>query len=1684
MVAAKHISSVLTALLLAVLLLIVPATQARGQTITNIAGASWTEQGRDFSIRSNPVAIELASIGGGTIDTWVPKGNGGQQLAFNPSRCGGATVNVPGGLDGSTAVASLEQSTTLKIGTTLFFRLVAPAANTNPNAIDSVTATLTTASGDREQLQVFETAPNSGVFIGAIPTAAIPPSPVQGDCRLSVSPGDTISIECVKTGNTNVLATAQVEVLADPFGLVFDSEDGTPVDGARVSLVDAATGAPARVFADDGVTPWPSSVISGQPITDGAGNVWPMLPGEYRFPLAPLGQYRLTIVPPAPYSAPSAATLPQLAGLRRPDGGPLELSDASWGRAFVLNSPTPVRVDIPVDAPPVSVALTKSVSRPLALPGDVVFYTVTARNPDSRTKRAVTLVDTPSDLLRLRADTVRLDGAATPGAVRVSADGRTLTVALGDVAPGAVRTVTYAMTVRADAPAGQALNRATATDALGRSSVASAVLRITQDNLAARMTLIGRITDGGCDVNAEPVGIPGVRLVLEDGSFAVTDADGRYHFDALTPGTHVVQALSNTLPKGGEFTDCARSTRSAGSASSRFVIGQGGSLVVADFSATLPYKLVSKRSAETEKRDEKTAVAEERAAAGGDTDWMALGDGPTEFLFPALDHNPRAPAVRVAVRHRANQTVELLIDGKPVDKVAFDGLKKSPRGFAVSLWRSIPLGGDVTRLTARVLNADGSVASELTRPVHYAAKPARVELLPAQSRLIADGSSRPVLALRILDRNGRPVHDGISGEFALSAPYESAEALDMMQSRALSGQGRAAPRWVVKGDQGIALVELAPTMVSGKLHLDFTFTDDTQRRRQQLDAWVVPGEQPWTLVGLAEGSVGARTVADNMQRSGRFDSDLGQNARVAFYTKGRVLGRFLLTAAYDSAKQRDDQRLAGTIDPKAYYTVFADGSDRRFDAASREKLYVRIESAAFYALYGDFETGFDQTQLARYQRAATGFKAEANMGGFHAQGFAAKIASTHRRDEIQGGGISGPYRLSSRAIIANSEQVSIEVRDRFRSEVLVSRRTLSRFIDYDLDLLAGTITFKEPVMSRDEALNPQIIVIDYELDETVRGGEINAGLRADYTTANGKLRIGASAITDTGASAGNTVRTNLGAVDARLRLGENTELRAEAGMSFANGGNASAWLVEAEHHDGKLDVIAYARSAAADFGVGQMSGAERGRRKIGVDARYQVSEALALTTSSWHDDSLTDAASRTAVQLGTLYRSQRTDARLGVAMMRDRLADGTTANSTVLEGGVTQRLLNNKLEVTGSTSIALDNAESIDLPERHRLTARLALTSAVKLVGSYEIAKGADLDARTARVGFELMPWQGARVLSSVGQQAISEYGKRSFAAFGLAQSLEVTKNLTIDATLDSSKTIGGIDAAKLVNPAHPASSGGALGETGTVAEDFTAITLGGSWRKDRWTSTLRGEWRDGQLADRKGVTFGTIRQLGEGSMVGSGVMWTRASTATGMSSEILDGAVAAAYRPADSALAFLAKAEFRSDAVTGAVAGEAGPAGRSALTVDGDANSRRVIGALSANWSPKGAVDGQRVARHELGLFAAVRHNFDRYQGFDLAGTTLIGGIDARLGLGEHVEIGGSATVRRNLSDRTTSFAFGPQIGISPTKDVLLTVGYNISGFRDRDFSAARSTDKGLFATLRMKLDTDTLGLLGLGRR
>ncbi len=1674
------------------------------RTITNIAEASWDADGSRRRISSNPIRFDVSSAPPPppVIRVFRRSPGGGAELVYREPSCSANPGNVQISrtaasgtaptANGATAVttAVVQPTDQLRGGEPLFFEVTAPSANRDPNAIDSLTVVLSTQDGDRETMTVFETAPNSGVFAGVINTLRIPPALVQEDCQLSVGAQSRITVAAMDPGTGGVLVEANVTVLVDPFGVVFDSETGAPVDGARVTLVDAVTGAQATVFAEDGVTPWPSSIISGQLITDGAGRTVQMGPGEFWFPLTSLGRFRLVVEPPTPYTGPSVVPREVLARLTRSDGRAFVVRDGSFGDAFVLDGPIPFEVDIPLDRPSLELALTKAASRVNAVPGDAIFYTLTVRNADpARIKRAVVLTDLPSKWLRLRADTIRINGARAPQAVTITPDGRSFTIALGDLAGGALARVTYAMTVRPDAPAGRALNDAAASDSLGRLARASAAVDLLRDGIADRMTIIGRITDGPCTLDEKSrVGIAGVRVLLEDGSFAVTDADGRYHFEGVVPGTHVVQVARMTLPEGAKMIDCQRSTRNAGSASSRFAIGQGGSLVVADFHAVVP------ENAAPLAVPDGVAVAAPAApeAAAAVTDFIALGDGEDGFLAPALDANPRAPAVRVAVRHRRGQSVQLFADGKPVDPLAFDGTQNPETGrFAVSQWRGVTLINERTVIEARIVNSFGEVTKNFTREVFFTRTPTKIEFLPEQSNLIADGRTRPVIAIRVLDRNNRPLREGIAGNFTLNAPYESAEQIDRQQLNQLTGTAPTAARWVVEGNDGIARIELAPTMVSGSLRLAFAFDDGEITRRQELDAWIEPGDIEWTIVGLVEGTVGARSVADNMERAGQFDSDLGDDARVAFYAKGRVLGKYLVTLAYDSAKQRDDQRVLGAIDPQAYYTVFGDASARRFDAASREKLYVRIETSTFYALYGDFQTAFNQTRLANYNRTATGVKAEARVGNVTAQGFAAEIASRFQRQEIQGQGISGPYSLASRRILANSERVTIEVRDRFRPEVIVAVRELTRFADYDVDLLSGTISFAAPVLSRDENLNPQFIVIEFEADDAGEA-ELNAGVRADWTSNDGAVRIGASAISDAGLTGadGNAARTDLGAIDLLAKIGNSTEIRAELGVSRREGDTATGWLVEAQHQTAKLDVLAYARQIDGDYGIGQQNVAERGRRRVGVDGRVLLSQELSFVGSVWQDDSLIDAARRRAAQGQLVLTRQRTDLRFGLVHFTDRLANGGSAASTVLEAGATQRLFDNRLELSAGTAVALGKATSVDLPARHRLGVRYAITQDVRLVGTYEIADGETLNARQLRGGVEVAPWQGGKVVTTLGQESIGENGTRSFAAFGLSQTLQITPTLTIDATIDGNRTIGGaaanaLNAGGVINPAQPVASGGQL-NGGLLFEDFTAATFGAAWRKDRWSVTGRGEVRDGETADRKGFTFGAIRQLGEGSLVGSGGTWTRAEASNGAVSEIIDASIAFAHRPDASPLAMLGRLEYRSDRVTGAVAGEAGGAGgagRTALVVDGDATSRRLVASLSTNFSPRGEVEGAEVRRHEFALFLGARHNFDQFEGTEFSGTNVLAGVDARIGIGERFELGASATVRTNLTDEVTSFAFGPTIGVVPAKGTLVTVGYNIEGFRDGDFGAARNTTKGVFAAVRLTFDADSFNILGLGK-
>jgi hypothetical protein len=628
-----------------------------------------------------------------------------------------------------------------------------------------------------------------------------------------------------------------------------------------------------------------------------------------------------------------------------------------------------------------------------------------------------------------------------------------------------------------------------------------------------------------------------------------------------------------------------------------------------------------------------------------------------------------------------------------------------------------------------------------------------------------------------------------------------------------------------------------------------------------------------------------------------------------------------MTLAYDSDRKKDDSRFGGVIDPSAYYTVYADRSERRYDAASIRKFYLKLERPQFYALFGDYETGIDEPQLTRYVRSFNGVKAEYRSDRFAATAFAADTPNRHRREEIQGNGLSGPYPLGARDIMANSERVMLEVRDRLRSDRIIDERLLSRHIDYDIDYLSGTIRFREPILSRDSGLNPQFIVIEYEVDG-VASRTINAGGRVSWRTADQKLQVAATAIRDKD-DRGSTM---LGGADIRFRPTLSTEVRAEIALSDTNRDDDDtklAWLVEAEHHGSRLDLLAYARQQDRGFGVGQQNLAENGTRKFGFDGRVRIGDRWSLSASAWHEDYLSSDARRIAGRALIEYRAPALATRAGITIADDRLEDGRSSQSQILQLGATKKLFNDRLELDAQTEFPLGGKdESIDFPARHRLTARFAVTQDVHLIAAYELADGEHVDARTARIGFDLTPWAGARIAASANMQNIAEYGPRTFASFGLAQSVVLSKHWSIDFSLDSNKTLDGIDPSRVLNPLHPVASGGFIGSGDTLTEDFVALTAGATYRSDRWSITGRAEYRAGDRDDRYGFTAAALREIGEGSAVGGAFNWFTAKSEGGAQTRTVNLQLSWAHRPAGSSLSWLDKLELREDSVKNAIAG------------------------------------------------------------------------------------------------------------------------------------------------------------------
>lgn len=559
-----------------------------GTQIRNAAQLIYQRNGVDVAVTSNEVTETVARPATRAAIELLRASDASstQKTTAGPTQClhsGGYEALAAPKLTGGSAIdpmqpVSLSKASIVHGGEPLFVQVNDPDQDVDGTAIDTIDVRVRSANGDTETLRLAETAPNSGLFVGYIQTNA--GAVVAGDCLLQVDRNSTVDSFYIDAADPS--DAVQASALVDPFGIVFDSHTGAPMDGARVRLVNASTGASAVVLGDDGVSTYPAEMITGAAVTDTGGTTYTLPAGVFRFPLVAAGNYKLEITPPHGHSFPSATAMSALASL---PGAPYRLSTASYGANFTVSGGPSIAVDVPLDAAPTQLFVQKTTATTVAAVGDFIEYRVEVENASTQGAFAkVQVVDTLPLGLKYR------DGSAHIGTQRVtdpviSSDGRTLTFTLNTLAAGQRTTVRYVTEVTVGARGDQIVNAAEAVSEDGtRSNTAQAIVQLREELFRDSSFLAGRVTSGTCDqpVN-EQAGIAGVRIYMEDGRYAVTDQDGKYHFEDVKPGTHVVQLDTMTVPATHELAPCADHVAFAGRAYSQFVDLRGGALWRADF---------------------------------------------------------------------------------------------------------------------------------------------------------------------------------------------------------------------------------------------------------------------------------------------------------------------------------------------------------------------------------------------------------------------------------------------------------------------------------------------------------------------------------------------------------------------------------------------------------------------------------------------------------------------------------------------------------------------------------------------------------------------------------------------------------------------------------------------------------------------------------------------------------------------------------------------------------------------------------------------------------------------------------------------------------------------------------------------------------------------------------------------
>ena len=1239
--------------------------------------------------------------------------------------------------------------------------------------------------------------------------------------------------------------------------------------------------------------------------------------------------------------------------------------------------------------------------------------------------------------------------------------------------------------------------------------------------------------DGDGISDAGEPGVPGVLVALEDGRGAVTDVTGRWHLEGVRPGLHVARLDRDTLPetlrpeivnadwagdRGSRFVE----TRPAALAVVDFPVGPAGAprcrvssdgvslalpsvallsapgalhasapvhlehaaQLLVERGARVPSRIVvacdaddggrgaaevarvlrgrvAARAVEAAPGAPSGAPAGSGGATAGDGLEALVREAPAAaaIVAPADGARAASSSVSVDVVYPLGSTPSLAVNGVPVPASRIGATSTLPsRGVSASRYVGVPLDDGKNRIEFRAIppGASPDAAAPVAVTVGRPGRIAGLRITAPGSRWIADSRTPGVLRVEATDGAGMRVAEAPS----LTLEAEGAEPI-------APDSDPAAPGYQVRLSDGAADVRFAPPTFPGRVRARATW--------EELEAEtlvdVLPAGGRWRISGLAEGRLAGDggVEGDGGGPPGLDDDPADDGGRLAFVARGPVGRASRVTVSVDTARERDRDRLSDSFEPDRHFPIFGDTSVAVDEARRQGPVFARVDGPAGFAQYGEVATGFDRTELARYDRRFEGVSGRASVGRTTIEGFAASTDQTVVRDVLSPDGTSGPYLLSRRPVVARSERVVLEVRDRDRTDEVLSRQMKLADLDYDLDPEAGTILFRGPVPPFDAAMNPFRIVVLYE----ARGGgdsQIAAGARATFRPSD-RIESGVSMVREQ--REGDDLA--LFGADLVWRPGPGTSVRAEVAATNEGGGTETASRLEVRSRPGtEIEWNVSWRDVPSGFANPTLLGApEIGSRRFGGGVLWEPSREWRVKGEAFRQQDEVSGVERSVAQVDAERRIGTSTLFGGLASVASDGPSGA-ADSSLAEVGARGMLGKRWLGEVSHRQV-LGGETAPGYPTRTSVGLACEVAEGQRLVLRHEIESGDG----------------PGRDRTSLGLESALGAGTKAHARYELA---------------------GGADGATLrsstgVETVLPLGRGASLSllasrvntERGSEEGDFS--TLGAGFEK-RFGDAIVSSRYEIHLAEREtrhvATASGAFR-LGEPwtAFVRERV-FVSDPEAVGTAA-VAEGLFGLAYRPIGRRWQALVRLDQVARAGTATTSGGVVPGGVPTEPASAGAPAVRDTGATGVGTlydrafeAPDSlalnvAAGAQLTPRHRVALTGIAR----RVEGLDSLGVggslTWILGAHYTAQVRPRWTLGGSVRRFAQNDTGTATYGAGIEVGWLAIRNLWLTGGYNVIGFEAPYAAADDGTRKGPFLSLRFKFDEmslETLKDLRLDRR